>query len=314
MHVQFRKCLPIYALRMFSPRDLEAFVAVIDAGSVNAAAQGLFRTQPTVSRQLAALERRIGARLFRRTPSGMVLTEAGERLEPMARDLVLRSRRADAVMDAVSSGAPSFVVACPEMTAMLLVAPFIAAGGAVSDVLPAHPAAVYGKLKAGADVAVNTSPPPPGLRGVPLATLRILCQVTPQHPLAGRDRVELEDVVGEPFVVPGRGSSVWTAVQQAAEGDGLSLVMATETSNAPLAQASSAAGKGAALVLEPPQFGLVSRPLVHRGRALTSTFYAAWERGHYAGEDLLRLASALAEFMLSTSHDLAFDGAMPAGS
>jgi len=291
---------------MYPQRDLEAFVAVVDHGSVNAAAATLFRSQPTLSRQLAALERRIGARLFRRTTAGMVLTEAGERLEPMARDLVRRGKRAVDVMEAVTGGTPGFALACPEMTAHLVAAPFIAAGGAVADVLPAVPAEVYPLLSRGADLAVNTSPPPPGLRAMQLWTLSIHVQVAPDHPLAERDRIELEEVLAAPFVVPGRGSSVRAAIEREAAGSGLSLELASLASNAPLAQARAAAGFGPAVVLEPPRFGLVAAPLEHGGRPLTATFYAAWERGHYADEELGRLAASLAAFMRSHSGPLGF--------
>jgi len=287
---------------MYGLRDLEAFIAVVDHGSVNAGAAALYRTQPTVSRQLAGLERQIGARLFRRTPSGMRLTEAGERLEPMARDLVRRGRRAAEVMATVVSGQRGFVLSCPEMTSMLMIAPFVAAGGPISDVLPALPVDVYARLKRGADLAVNTSPPPPGLRGVRLGTIAITCQVPPGHRFAGRDRVELAEVVTQPFVIPGHGSSIWAAVQRDAGAAGLSLEMASITSNAPLAQARAAAGVGPALVLEPPQFGLVASPFVHEGRPLTATFYAAWERGHYADRELEQVAASLATFMRSLGH------------
>ena len=82
---------------MYGERELEAFVAVLDTGSVSLAAERLIRTQPTVSRQIASLERQVGASLFRRMPQGMVATYAGDRLEPMARDLVRRGLDADAL-------------------------------------------------------------------------------------------------------------------------------------------------------------------------------------------------------------------------
>lgn len=283
---------------MYSPRELEAFIAVSDAGSVNAAAGQLFRTQPTVSRQLASLERDVGARLFRRTPAGMLLTASGERFEPMARDLVRRSRRAVDVMATAAGRDPGFVVACPEMTSMLVMAPFVAAGGRVADVIPAPPDDVYSKLKFGADVAVNSSAPKSGLQSRPLVSMPLQCQVMPGDDLAAADAVELTDVLARPFVVPGRGSSVRERVRMTAERVGLSLELERTASNAPMAQAQGAAGAGPALVLEPPQFGLVSRPLRHDGAALNADFFAAWEHGHYAHADIARMVETLADFML----------------
>jgi len=57
--------------------DAETFVAVVRAGSLSAAARQLGRSQPTVSRQLAALEARLGVRLLERTTRKVRLTAAG---------------------------------------------------------------------------------------------------------------------------------------------------------------------------------------------------------------------------------------------
>lgn len=59
---------------------LEIFREVAARGSLTAAAQSLGYTQPTVSRQLSALEDELGARLFDRLPRGVRLTEEGRAL------------------------------------------------------------------------------------------------------------------------------------------------------------------------------------------------------------------------------------------
>ena len=51
--------------------DLKFVLAIARHGSLNAAARALDTTQPTVSRRLDALERRIGAKLFERAVSGL---------------------------------------------------------------------------------------------------------------------------------------------------------------------------------------------------------------------------------------------------
>lgn len=283
-------------MRMYGERELEAFVAVIDSGSVSLAAERLIRTQPSVSRQIAALERQVGAALFRRMPNGMVTTYAGERLEPMARDLVRRGRRAREVMTGIVSEQRSFVASAPEMTSVLVLAPFIAQGGAISDVVIATPAETYDRLRTGADLAVTTSPPAPRLRGTRVMTLPLLCQLPESHPLAAGDRVELRDLLAGPFLTSGRGSAAWAQIQQVAEGEGWSLEMASLGADAPIIQARSAAGNGPCVVVEPPRFGLVSRPLHHRGEPMRCALYASWERTHYAGDDIRRVVKQLADF------------------
>ena len=54
---------------------LRAFVAVVRAGSLSAAAERLHVTQPTVGRQIRALEDSIGEALFDRMPQGLRPTE-----------------------------------------------------------------------------------------------------------------------------------------------------------------------------------------------------------------------------------------------
>ena len=54
-----------------------AFLATAEAGSLSAAAQKLGLTQPTLSRQVAALENELGVILFERVGRKLVLTETG---------------------------------------------------------------------------------------------------------------------------------------------------------------------------------------------------------------------------------------------
>src|SRR6516165_7029888 len=56
------------------------FLAIARAGTLTAAAAMLSVSQPTVSRRLEAIERNLGARLFRRTRKGYELTAGGAEL------------------------------------------------------------------------------------------------------------------------------------------------------------------------------------------------------------------------------------------
>jgi len=70
--------------------ELLAFTRVVDAGSLTRAAAELRAPRATISRRLARLERRLGARLVRRTTRSLALTDAGEALYRQAR-LVLEA-------------------------------------------------------------------------------------------------------------------------------------------------------------------------------------------------------------------------------
>src|SRR5262245_57894889 len=59
--------------------DMATFVAIMEEGSLAAAARRLGRSAPAVTRTLAVLEQRLGARLIQRTTRRLAATEAGER-------------------------------------------------------------------------------------------------------------------------------------------------------------------------------------------------------------------------------------------
>ena len=67
--------------------DIETFFAVLDHGTMTAAAEALFITQPTLTARIQALEAEVGAALFRRGKGQrhITLTEAGQRFLPLAR-------------------------------------------------------------------------------------------------------------------------------------------------------------------------------------------------------------------------------------
>ncbi|GLS85647.1 LysR family transcriptional regulator [Cypionkella aquatica] len=64
---------------------MRAFLAVVDTGSVTAAADRVGRTQSAVSMQIRKLEESLGQPLFTRLPRGVALTPRGAQLLPYAR-------------------------------------------------------------------------------------------------------------------------------------------------------------------------------------------------------------------------------------
>lgn len=63
---------------------LSAFHAVVETGSVTAAAESLHVSQPALTREIRELEERLGVSLFDRLPRGMQPTEAGRLLDSFA--------------------------------------------------------------------------------------------------------------------------------------------------------------------------------------------------------------------------------------
>ncbi len=69
-------------------RELNYFISVYECGSISAAAKASYISQPSISAALQQLEHKLGQALFNRHPKGVIATEAGERLYPLAKQLI----------------------------------------------------------------------------------------------------------------------------------------------------------------------------------------------------------------------------------
>ena len=79
--------MPSSAADRFDWTLVRSFLAVLDAGSVTAAARHLGTTQPTLSRHVAELEAELGAPLFERTGRGVAPTAAALAIADAARQM-----------------------------------------------------------------------------------------------------------------------------------------------------------------------------------------------------------------------------------
>ena len=77
--------------------EMQVFVRVVEAGSLTAAAEQLDVAKSAISRRLAELEHRLGARLLTRTTRSMSLTDAGQTYLERAREEVRRVVRSQTI-------------------------------------------------------------------------------------------------------------------------------------------------------------------------------------------------------------------------
>jgi DNA-binding transcriptional LysR family regulator len=85
-------------------QELNAFIAVVEAGGFSAAARTTGDSQPTISKAIGALERRLGVVLFNRSTRRVTLTDQGQRYYDRTKPLVDEMEDADGEM---TSGALS---------------------------------------------------------------------------------------------------------------------------------------------------------------------------------------------------------------
>src|SRR5918997_1493120 len=87
---------------MFDVKQLRVLKAVADHGSFSAAADSLSYSQPAISQQIAALEKRAATTLVDRGSRGVRLTDAGRALVEHAEVVLARLAAAEAELDAIA--------------------------------------------------------------------------------------------------------------------------------------------------------------------------------------------------------------------
>ncbi|WP_084143171.1 LysR family transcriptional regulator [Amycolatopsis taiwanensis] len=177
--------------------DLVVFTAVVRTGSLGAAAAELRLSAPSVSTRIAALERKLGTRLFVRGARGSTTTPAGERLLDYAqRCLDLLD---EAAIGVSTQDTQRLVLAAPASLGELV---FPAALRAVSGHAVtvhcriAHSGEVIGRLVDGTVHAGVVVPKVPlrSLRSESLARASLVALAGPEHPLAGRRGLRADDL------------------------------------------------------------------------------------------------------------------------
>jgi DNA-binding transcriptional LysR family regulator len=184
---------------------LRTFVAVHRSGGITRAAEVLYRSQPAVSRRISVLERELGAPLFERVPTGVVLSEAGRALLPFAETALAALKDAEEAVHAVRSG-PSGplpialvgTLANAQFTAVLR--RFAKRHPGVELRLRTATSAEVSELVRRAEVTIGLRyqrDPAPELLCEPLFEERLVVVAAPDHPLAGTRHIALSALADE---------------------------------------------------------------------------------------------------------------------
>jgi DNA-binding transcriptional LysR family regulator len=204
---------------MFELRHLRVLSEVARLGSLSAAAESLSYTQPAVSQQMAALEHRAGMPLLDRTTRGVRLTEAGEALLRHAEAILAEQALAERELEAIAGlrGGRVRMASFPTAGAALVpaaVSLFIARYPDVElSVLEAEPEESVPMLRTGElEVAIVGAPNQPDGFGELYAGIDLhhlldeprYALVPPDHRLARRKRLRLEDLAEETWIELGR--------------------------------------------------------------------------------------------------------------
>ncbi len=100
---------------------IQAFLAVAETGSLSAAARRLGSSQPTLGRQVQAVEAALGVELFRRHAKGLALSETGAAMLPAAQAM----REAAGQMALIAAGEDQGLTGTVRITASVVMSHFV---------------------------------------------------------------------------------------------------------------------------------------------------------------------------------------------
>jgi LysR family transcriptional regulator, transcription activator of glutamate synthase operon len=196
-------------------RQVEYFLGVVRAGSFGKAADELHVAKSALSRQVKLLETELGAELLIRTPGQELrLTPAGEAFKEEAVEIVAAVGQAQASVASIagSAGGQADVVVGHGWEAspiwMYLMTEFKRAHpGVVLNVSEGPTSAAMLELVRSREVdfalaTVSEVPEVPGLTMDVLRTEAVVVALPPDHRLAGRDGVKLEELREESWLLP----------------------------------------------------------------------------------------------------------------
>ncbi|MGY1683276.1 LysR family transcriptional regulator [Geodermatophilus sp. SYSU D01176] len=244
---------------MLDVRRMVLLAAVIDRGSMTAAAEALSYTTSAVSQQLSRLEKEVGQPLLQRQPRGIVPTEAGLVLADHARRVSRQLAAAEADLAQVAG----------LRRGRLTVGTFPTVGGsllalAVSRFRTAHPGVRLSVRSARLDRLTEmldsgeadmsllwdyawNRVDPEAYALTHLLDDPTMLIVSADHPLAGRKRVDMADLAAEEWVVREPDHPVAEVLDRSCRAAGFSPRIAFHANDYQEAQAMVSVGLGIAL-------------------------------------------------------------------
>ena len=219
---------------MNGPLDLQTLrvvLAVAEAGSISAGSHRLGLALAAASARISALESELGVRVFERSPRGVQLTAAGRRLVQRGAEVLADADRLAAELRDWGQGLAGRVRLLANASALLQALPqrleaFARAHPRIRvDVAEGTSLHILGEVAEGrADVGiVDAARPAQGLEFLPFCHDDLVLVVPASHALAGQDRVHLEALLEQAFIVFEGVNAVSTRLFNAASLVGRSL-------------------------------------------------------------------------------------------
>jgi DNA-binding transcriptional LysR family regulator len=222
-----------------SARDLVAFAAAVEAGSVHGAGDTLGLTQSAVSKRIQSLERRTGVALLERGRIGVRPTKAGRLLYPEAKQALAALDRAAAIVAEASEDARHDLrLAASHTIGEFLLPGWLAAFRTAAPDARLHiqvdvvnSPGVLSELRAG-DAEIGFVEGVDSLASFEALTLmrdELVVVVAANHRWAGRRTVAPQELAREPYLARERDSGTRAVAAEALARAGVALEPALET-------------------------------------------------------------------------------------
>lgn len=256
-----------------------AFIAVAQQGSLSAAARALGVSQPTISSQIATLERQSQIELFHRQGYRMTLSQAGHKLMTLAQKLLaLESETEFFLRDSgkLNQGELKIGAVGPFHVIEMVAAYSTRHPGMKLSIRMGNSQQVLHDLENyTTNVAVLA-----GLYERPELLVReyarhaIILFAHVDHPLARREQVDIEELNGLPLLLREQGSTTRTAIEKALQAAGVKPRTQLEIGSREAIREAVARGLGIGAVSEAefiadPRF----RPVRISGNPASTTTY-----------------------------------------
>ncbi|MBQ6663355.1 MAG: LysR family transcriptional regulator [Firmicutes bacterium] len=194
--------------------SLRNFVTVAEIGNITKAAEEVYLTQPSLSRQLVQLENTFEEKLFSRSRDGVKLTAEGEIVYKQCRNLLhAYDEFASTILGLKGAVSGTLTIAHQKNLATLILhihKTFLKSYPNVNisnyrqgrqnylDLL------LSGRLDAAYLPTLELTHAPDQLKSFPIITKRNMLLVSVDNPIAKRDRIHLAELANEPFVLPNK--------------------------------------------------------------------------------------------------------------
>lgn len=294
--------------------QLQSFVEVARTGHFTQAATRLHLAQPSLSRQIAALESSLGAELFHRVRGNITLTAAGESLLPLATRMLADAEAVRHEMQELAGLKQGRVrlgatpTLCISLVAEVLADFHQSYPGIDLHLTESGSRGLLEKLSVGAiDLALITTSEEDGapsehLTRIPLLTEELVVISAATSTLLGsRSSLSLEHLAALPQITFHESYDLRSATMRAFADAGLSPHIVLEGSEMDAVLRCVERGLGVAVV---PAMVLTDRPWLRAVRLRGAGLKRTVSLTHRSDVPLARAARAMQELIIDTAHAL----------